>query len=87
MSTNMISAEVETRALRFLLEDEFCSVFELATIVALWDADAGATPALIAEWERQGWAEVLSQDDPELPDLVHLTEAGCAEAERRRASS
>ncbi|MDF1501788.1 hypothetical protein [Roseisolibacter sp. H3M3-2] len=83
----MISTDVETRALQFLAEDEFCSPFEIATVVVLWDADPAATGALVAAWQERGWVELLSQDEPDLPDLLHLTEAGYAEVERRRPVS
>ena len=82
----MISPEVETHALEYLAEDEFCSLFEIASVVALWDSGASDVEALVAGWEARGWVEVLSQDDPELPPLVHLTDAGYAEVERRRVS-
>jgi DNA-binding MarR family transcriptional regulator len=83
----MISREVETRALEYLAEDEFCSPFEIATVIELWDADSQGTVALIGRWEECGWVELLPQDELELPPLVHLTEAGFAEVERRRAAS
>jgi hypothetical protein len=83
----MIPTEIETRALEYLTEDEFCSPFEIATVIALWDADSRSTDALIARWEELGWVERLSQDELNLPPLVHLTDAGVAEVERRRAAS
>ena len=83
----MIAPEVETRVLEYLTGDEFCSPFEIASAVALRDGNADGAEALIANWEALGWVEVLSQGDPEWTPLVHLTEAGYAEVERRRAAS
>ena len=83
----MVPPEAETRVLQFLAADEFCSPFEVATVLTLWDADAAAADALVAAWVARGWVEVLSQDDPRLPPLVHLTAAGYAEVERRSPAS
>ena len=83
----MISPEVETRALEYLAADEFFAPLEIETVIALWDGDPAETAALVADWAERGWVEILPQDDPELPPLVHLTNAGYAEVERRRAAS
>ena len=83
----MITQEAETRALEILAADEFCSPFEIATVLTLWDADGAAADALVAAWVARGWVEVLSQDDPGSPPMVHLTAAGYAEVERRSPAS
>jgi hypothetical protein len=83
----MISPDIETRALEHLAADEFCAPSEIETVVALWDGDVNETGPLVAEWTERGWVEILSQDDPKLPPLLHLTAAGYAEVERRRTAS
>jgi len=96
----LISPEIEARALEYLAQELFCSPFEIATVVALWDGDATETEALITDWADRGWVEILSQDgdgpeltplprltETKLPPLLHLTDAGRAEVERRRPAS
>jgi len=86
----MISAEIETRALEYLAQDEFCSPFEIATVVALWDGNAAEAEALVTDWLARGWVEIVSPDHPDHPDLpplLGLTDAGYAEVARRRPAS
>lgn len=82
-----VTPQTEARVLAFFVAEEFLLPAEIDSVVALWEGSAANAGALVSAWVQRGWLEVLSQDDPQLPPLLHLTTTGYEEFERRQSAA
>ena len=78
----------EKAALEYLADptDPFCSPFEIASVVQLWEGSPADAVAFMQRWAADGWVEVIEPSEPDGVPFLTLTEAGEADlASIRRA--
>jgi hypothetical protein len=81
--------QAEKAALEYLADpfNPFCSPFEIATVVQLWEGTPSDAVAFMERWETDGWVEVVEPSEPDGVPFLTLTAAGEAALASIRSAS